>query len=405
MSRVGAENRMLTMYMQLDSKAFQMLSKTYNLSLSVTSSIFIHSSLASNITQDKLLLLIQSKQLWLLPRGLCRLDVSLRLSEYEICSQEHDAFVDLIVDTVCQSPVWSQLGLKAEILDVQYRGEEGNSPNLYFGIEQPDMSSALLSPPHVHTAHLSGLECILQFAYSNQTERSPGSVLSPDCATSSDGSITNYQPDSLELWEHSSDLVEAAFCIILGTRKIFQGLSIREPKKSPSLLDLAPGICNSRYRKSIVSHSKHFPTIANIFASSLHGQSPELRRKGAELLGDDSAEVNSDPSQHSVTQLESSVHRMLWDSLQNDVKPTIGTKKTKGKKATLPAAESNHQDEDINRIYSHHFESDLSTIQDQLMLDYMYEGSNIVYSYEYGYAVPTGQGFTDSESAGMPLPC
>ncbi|KAI0518406.1 hypothetical protein F5B22DRAFT_60744 [Xylaria bambusicola] len=391
------------MYMQLSSKAFVMSSKTYNLSMSVTSSVFVHSSLGSNIPQEKLICLIQSKQLWLLPRGLCRLDVALRLSEYEICSEEQDALVDLVVDTICQCPLWSQLGLKAKILDVQYRGEEGNHPNLYFGIEQPDMSSALISPPHAHTAHLSGLECILQFASSNHMEKSPGSKLSSDRAACSDGLITNHQPDSLELWEHSSDLVEAAFCIIIGTRKIFQGLSIREPQKSPSLLDLAPAICNSRYRKSIVSHTKYFATLANIFASSLNGQSPELRRKGAELLGGGSAELNRGSSQHSVTQLESSVHRLLWDSLQNDVKPTIGTRRTKAKKVTLPAAESNHPDKEINQIYTHHFESDLSAMQDQPMSDYMYEESNDFHSYEYGYVVPAGLGSISSELTGIPL--
>ncbi|KAF2966153.1 hypothetical protein GQX73_g7437 [Xylaria multiplex] len=346
----------------LDLKAFNVSSKTFNLSLSMTSSAFIYDVPLSNITQDDLRSLIQSKQLWLLPRGVCRLDVHVYLGECDISRQERDGFLKFIADTVCQSSVWSQLGLSIELLDVQYHEEEDMIPNLYFGVEQPDMSSALLSPPHVHTAQFKGLECILRFTSSDhlgsssRMEEAPGSespsspMVSP--TGSSHGHLMFDTIDPVELWETAANLVEVAFCITLGTRRRIRGYSVFDPEKAPSLLDLAPTIWNSRYqrarRRSVVSHTKNFPVISNIFASSLKGQSPELRRKGAELLQGASAEANNIPNQDSARHLEPSIQRMLWDLLQGTLKPTIGTTNIT-RNAILPKTQVDSQDPEIDR--------------------------------------------------------
>ncbi|KAI0541615.1 hypothetical protein GGR58DRAFT_528710 [Xylaria digitata] len=345
---------------QLDLKAFNVSSKTFNLSLSMTSSAFIYDVPLNNITQDDLRSLIQSKQLWLLPRGVCRLDVHVYLGECDILREERNGFLEFIADTVCQSSAWSQLGLSVELLDVQYHQEEDMIPNLYFGVEQLDMSSALLSPPHVHTAQFKGLECILRFASSNdlrvnsRKEETPDSdsPLSSDpmvsSAESPHGHLVFHTIDPVELWENAAYLVEVAFCITLGTRKRIQGFSIFDPEKAPSLLDLAPTIWNSRYQRSVVSHTKNFPVISNIFASSLKGQSPELRRKGAELLKGTSAEANNIPNQDSARHLESSIQCMLWDLLQCTLKPTIGTSNIT-RNAILPKAQLDSQDSEIDR--------------------------------------------------------
>lgn len=92
-------------HVELDLKAFQVSSKIHDLSLSVISRAFIHSSQATNITRGNLSSPIQSKNLWLLPRGLCRLDISLRLSKYDVRGGDRDKFIDLVVDAVCQSSV------------------------------------------------------------------------------------------------------------------------------------------------------------------------------------------------------------------------------------------------------------------------------------------------------------
>ncbi|KAI1428726.1 hypothetical protein F5Y12DRAFT_628803 [Xylaria sp. FL1777] len=341
---------------QLDLKTFEVSSKTFNLSLSMTSRAFIYDTRLGNMPQDDISSLIRSKQLWLLPRGLCRLDVHVRMGECNISREERHGFLDSIADIVCQCPLWSQLGLDVHILDVQHHEEEGNIPNLYFGIEQPDMSSALLSPPHTHTAQLKGLECMFRFGSSSfskpiskmEKQASSESPLFSSHMISSTGSQHVFDAnDPTELWENVAYLVQAAFCITFGTRKGMRGLSVFEPENRPSLLDLAPAIWNARYRRSIASHTKHFAVISNIFASSLNGQSPELRRKGADLLKGAPTEPNQDSDQHVVRHLESSIQSMLWDLLQDTLKPTIGTINPTRKAVSLKA-ELDCQDSQIN---------------------------------------------------------
>jgi hypothetical protein len=73
---------------------------------------------------------------------------------------------------------------------------------------------------------------------------------------------------------------------------------------------------------------KNFAVISNILASSVNGQSPELRRKAAGLLEDSLSGANKDPSLeagHPARRLELSIQRRLWDLLQATLKPTIGT--------------------------------------------------------------------------------
>ncbi|KAI0449634.1 hypothetical protein F5B21DRAFT_519961 [Xylaria acuta] len=330
---------------QLDLKTFDISSQTSELSLSMTSVAFIYDVPLQNITQENIGSLIQSKQLWLLPRGLCRLDVHIRLGECDIRGDGRAAFFEFIADAICQYSLWSQLGLRVEILEVQYHQEEDNIPNIYFSIEQPDMSSALLSPPHAHTAQIKGLECILRFESSSHLAASPKQeeqVSSQPHMTSPIGVSVGYHTfntsDAVDLWENAARLVEAALCITFGTRKRMQGLNIFELGKAPSLLDLAPATWNSHYLRSTLNHTTNFAVISNILASSLKGQSPELRRKGAGLLKGNIAEDNDNPSrglEQQTKQLESSIQRTLWGLLQNTLEPTIGTSNTTRKSTSL----------------------------------------------------------------------
>ncbi|TGJ78230.1 hypothetical protein E0Z10_g10535 [Xylaria hypoxylon] len=163
----------------------------------------------------------------------------------------------------------------------------------------------------------------------------------------SPGHFTFDTIDPGKQWENAACLVEAAFPITFGTRKRMRGFSIFEPEEAPSLLDLAPAIWNSHYLRSTVSHTKNFAVISNIFASSLNGQSPELRRKGAGLLEGASAEANKTPNQESARCLETSIRRMLWDLLQDTLKPTIRASGAT-KNDISPKVELDSQDYEIN---------------------------------------------------------
>ncbi|KAI1151134.1 hypothetical protein F4825DRAFT_477425 [Nemania diffusa] len=459
---------------RLDLKTFEISTDSFNVSLSMTSVAFIYNVPLRDITQEDLSSLIRSKQLWLLPRGLCRLDIRVQLDECDIIwREEQDGFFEFIADVICQSALWLQLGLRVEILDIQYHREEGNTPNLYFSIEQPDMSSALLSPPHINTAHLKGLECILRFKSPSRLEAGcigeeqlDPNVVSLGQMNSSSGIPSDHYtfniPNLAEMWEHAAYLAETALCITFGTRKRMQGLTIYELDKGPSLLDLAPAIWNSRYLKSTVGHAKNFAVISNILASSLNGQSPELRRKGAEILKCN-AEVSIDPNrepEYSIKQLESSIQRMLWGLLQDTLKSTIGTSDAARKPASI-----NHEYDESDEImidgeivdqyglsdgypypcedmslsstqsyndpsyksdleftledetedlyydasisgcqfpesYLQQSKSDLChEIQDHVMSEYGYDENHDIYSYEYDYTGLKEQGFTGYELA------
>ncbi|KAI3319197.1 hypothetical protein HD806DRAFT_548761 [Xylariaceae sp. AK1471] len=337
---------MLTMAdrFELGLKAFEISSKGFNLSLSVTSAAFIYDVPLHNATHDELSSLIQSKQLWLLPRGLCRLELRVKLRECDICGEESAGFLEFIADRICQSSLWSQLDLTVKILAVQCHADNDNIPNLYFNIEQPDMSSALLSPPHAHTAQFKGLECILRFKTLSRLEASTrGNELIdlehpsfPDLMLSLAGVPTdNYTFDASDLgaepWENAAYMVEAALYFIFGMRQRFRNLTILKLEEAPSLLELAPAVWNSHYLKSTVNHVKNFAVISNILASSVNAQSPDLRRKGAGLLEENPSGANRDcnrETEHAARRLESSVQRRLWDLLQATLKPTIGTSKT-----------------------------------------------------------------------------
>ncbi|GAP83749.2 hypothetical protein SAMD00023353_0501460 [Rosellinia necatrix] len=339
---------------QLDLKTFQLSSSIFNLSISMTSVAFIYdTTLPTSMARNDLSFLIHSKQVWLLPRGLCRLDMHVQLGEGDIWQEAQDGFFEFIAETICQSSLWLQLGLIVQILDIQHHQKEDSIPNIYFSIEQPDMSSALLSPPHAPTAQFKGLECIIRFdsldclASGSMRPELPGlqSCLSTDPMDSSTGTpadeYTTAGTKQVELWERAAYLTEGALCLTFGTRKRIRGLTIFEPEKGPSLLDLAPAIFNSHYMRSTVSHTKNFAIISNIFASSLNGQSPALRRKGATFLRENTAQAKESlcqESEHSAKQLEPFIQRKLWALLQNNLKPTAGTNNA-ARKVTLLKAE------------------------------------------------------------------
>lgn len=91
--------------------------------------------------------------------------------------------------------------------------------------------------------------------------------------------------------------------------------------------------------------------ISNILASSLKGQSPELRRKGAGLLIGSTAEDNNNPGrglEQRTGQLESSIQEKLWGLLQDTLEPTIGTTK-KTPKSTSSKADLDRPEYDTDR--------------------------------------------------------
>lgn len=101
---------------RLDLKTFEISTDSFNVSLSMTSVAFIYNVPLRDITQEDLSSLIRSKQLWLLPRGLCRLDIRVQLDECDIIwREEQDGFFEFIADVICQSAV-SQVSVNMNVI-------------------------------------------------------------------------------------------------------------------------------------------------------------------------------------------------------------------------------------------------------------------------------------------------
>lgn len=183
--------------------------------------------------------------------------------------------------------------------DIHYEPSGNGSPNLYFNIQHPDKSSALLSPPYALTAHLKGLQSIFHFqtegtgeeelvtsryryssphAVNNEVptkkhgfvqccihseepngdayDVGPNNDVKGDIWSADEGAI-RWDPDKLYvneiddqvLCDLAARLVDAALYILLGIPRQRKGLRLIKLDNVPSLIQLAPGVWNAHYLK------------------------------------------------------------------------------------------------------------------------------------------------------------
>lgn len=172
--------------------------------------------------------------------------------------------------------LWQRLGLAIECVRIQYETETLHTPNLYFEMEHPDKSEALLSPAYMITPCVDGLVCQFDFnAHHHRGERGrrrsrSGHTTGPGArrarATRSNSPTRQVQADEDELVDPSNqaqhDLGEVgqqrrkrtALLAIAALYKII-GIGARFPgvrgmtSDSAALLDLAPAVCNAHYMK------------------------------------------------------------------------------------------------------------------------------------------------------------
>ncbi|KAI0479215.1 hypothetical protein GGR56DRAFT_367907 [Xylariaceae sp. FL0804] len=239
-----------------------------------------------------------------------------------------------------------------EFREIQYDPAHDGAPNIYLSLEQPDKASSLLSPPHIHTAHLQGVECQWQiractsrgaargrYPHSEvtfdspdvcvlQDARQPMSPAQTGTADLENSTGTEVLANAIEIeetWDSARRMVEVALEKTMGIKKIFRGVKCSESIPALSLLELAPAIWNSRYLQSAAEHAKHIPVIARILAASTQGQSPNLRRKEAALMEDDLVEhQETSEATNGARPVEKSVQWKLWDVLQSTLTPKMG---------------------------------------------------------------------------------
>ncbi|KAK6955076.1 hypothetical protein Daesc_002706 [Daldinia eschscholtzii] len=243
-------------YTELELKTFELSKAECGSSLSVTSLALISDVPSSQHTPEKLFQSIQSKELWLVSPGICRMQI--------------------IVE---QDELWPALGLAIKQEDIHYEPLYDGAPNLYFIIEHLHKSSVLLSPPHSPTARLNGIECLFRYQTKNSDlagtdtrESSQYGVGMENCIPEPAlqhqmSDLSDDTPDSavhdcyweepiLDAfsgysghWDDAGYLAQMALYVTIGIRKRMRGLRLFHLDTRPSLLELAPAIWNAHYLK------------------------------------------------------------------------------------------------------------------------------------------------------------
>ncbi|KAI1456147.1 hypothetical protein F4805DRAFT_458999 [Annulohypoxylon moriforme] len=343
-------------YIELELKTFDLSRGDSNSSLSVTSLALI-SGLPPSRRPEEIYQLIQSKQLWLISPGVCRIQISVCRDQSPMGSIENDVgFLEHLADAICQCSLWATLGLTIKQEDIQYLPLYDGAPNLYFIVEHPSKSSVLLSPPHTPTARFNGIECLFRYqsvlsevprAVSERYDirgtdmdtYSPDNTLHPEelshpNTSYEDAMLSNYWSDLMvntptsrtpQRWDDVAYFAQMALHVIIGIKKRTRGLRLFELDDRPSLLELAPAIWNARYLKAVTSHVANFPIISNILATSTRSQSSSLRQKSAKLLIDGIHSGQSEDSKEpegGLAVYRNSIQQRLWGLLQTTLKPT-----------------------------------------------------------------------------------
>ncbi|KAI1781000.1 hypothetical protein F4818DRAFT_451245 [Hypoxylon cercidicola] len=341
-------------YTELDLKTFDVSSMYSDSALSVTS-VAIISDIPSEYSPDELCRLVLEKQIWLVSPGLCRIQIIVDQSRLSMPSKEAESsFLEYLADAICECPLWATLGLTIKLEDIQHqpRWYDGG-PNLFFIVEHPHKSSALLSPPHIPTARLEGFECLFccnpDGPQTLRTDSEQPTTDDTDADSDSpqttsgiktlasindvNGDERSSDPTQISTqWEDIACMAQMALYVLVGTKKCHPGLRLFLLEARPSLLELAPAIWNAHYLNSVTIHAASFPVISAILAASSQGQSPSTKKESAELFNDDDAiDGNSPVSTDIETKLNdyrSTAERKLWDLVQTTLEPTMYTKNT-----------------------------------------------------------------------------
>lgn len=141
------------------------------------------------------------------------------------------------------------MSLLAELDELHYDAVEG-MPNLYLTAEHRDNSYALLAPPHMPVAHLSGLHCHLDFIGEMQLTVDEGQLDSNMMKEGFDfttDSIILKENQVDALWDHIDSLLAAVIRELFGVRRKFSNITKRTLKRGPSLVELAPAVWNGTY--------------------------------------------------------------------------------------------------------------------------------------------------------------
>ncbi|KAI0137258.1 hypothetical protein BJ170DRAFT_50817 [Xylariales sp. AK1849] len=329
------------------------------LSLSVRSHIFTSDEQTSRLTCDELNDHVQAGSLHFLPARVCHLQIMVYVDAGCMSDAHREgSMLEFLAGSICLSTLWQILGLSIENTEIRYETESEDAPNLYFEVEHPDKSSALLSPPHVKTSAIDGLVCSFNFQSMAQPDDNDNNASSQqdfneDRSSQGRPSFQQVQqvayqsrsnlPDDLMPIEDSgtienladtsnvdiarqhrqrtADLAVAALCKIIGLKTKFSGIRL-DPPISPTLLELAPRVWNAHYMQATAAHSRNFSVISDIITTA-GGWRPSLEQKISGFSTNVIIDKNDDAKRPN---LQASVQRRLFALLNTSLDITTGMK-------------------------------------------------------------------------------
>ncbi|KAK6067059.1 ribosomal protein L16p/L10e [Seiridium cupressi] len=267
------------------------------------------------------------------------------------------------------------LGLSIKCTELTHDPKDDADPNLLFEIEHPDKSSALLSPPHIQTSTINGLACSLEYCSTSSTRSDSGqtqlqrrSDQSHRRATSAaeqlkevqddfgtEDSLVSSDLDADHAFEEEpeqnrtsqqrrakADLAVAALHKIIGVKKKFPGIPFG-PSISPTVLGLAPSVCNAHYMKvndppsshsqcarleteqlfqTTAAYANKFLVMSDIITKA-GGWRPSLQQKLVELTNSGgNSTIQGTHMGHA--EVQTAIQKRLWTLLHSSLDHTIG---------------------------------------------------------------------------------
>ncbi|KAI1867127.1 uncharacterized protein JN550_007179 [Neoarthrinium moseri] len=321
------------------------------LSLSASPQLFVSSTAISQLTNVDILERVQSGEIWFLPPRVFYIQIIIRFDDCDMSDAPMESHIlEFLAGAICLSKLWEILGISIGCSEIRYHTSSHDEPNLWFEVEHPDKSSALLSPPDAETCSMDGIVCYFEYKSSAQQDnahyeghdndtagqvttlervhvgpqdrlqdarRSPGPLYVEDqsCAEHmGEMQIMRAATALDQARQHrrgTADLAIAALHSIIGVRRKLPNIRI-DTSASPTLLEMAPSVWNAHYMK------------ADIITAS-GGWRSSLREKIDRLLAD---ERNRQPDNWNDREQSASklVQKRLWEMLKKTLMINIGIK-------------------------------------------------------------------------------
>ncbi|CEI64320.1 hypothetical protein FVEN_g11059 [Fusarium venenatum] len=353
----------------------RVVTKQANIELTATASLNIDPSDGTrNIKNAKdLLSAVTNSQLWISRAGACSIEVSFAIDSRPILERDH---LEGVAETIGNSEIWDRLGVHLEY----NRSLAALMPGpLFFSIQHPDLSSALVTPASAWTTPFRSLLITINVCRLDERQEPLRKALrarkrqkrarkAEERATSPSGglleSLESTDQDAIETFIsslnfpsncdqkkltqtnskmkraacievledlHSSPLLDILLeQLTLATEKTYKGCQVWGCGSDYCLTKLAPGVFHVPFLKSVSERAQLLPVIAMSLARMQHAESPAIRQKVAALPPSDETIFSSHNESEDPA---SGIERRAWEVLLAHIQIPPLAKKRRGKRS------------------------------------------------------------------------